>query len=245
MTDQGHFVVVDAIDGAGKTTAFNAMAEWLRAKGHRLFDLVAFQKEHHRLPELEEIGEADAFLSAEPTFCWTGSAIREEIIRSNSGRTYSGRTTAIAFSLDRHILFSRVILPFLRAKPGRWVLQDRGVISSLAYQPLQDEQVTLEWLQTLEGNALELSRPPERLLLLRVAPDIALARISKREATDEGRQIYENASFQEKLAARYRDPEVLAPYTKGGTTVVEIDATQTPEEVGHALTVELEKLTGA
>lgn len=225
--DEGRFIVIDAGDGAGKSTAIKAMVDLLASRGRKIFDLVAYTKEHHRLPEIDEpeLAEADTLISAEPTYCWVGSAIREEIIKAHADRMHDGNTAALAFSLDRQMLFGRVILPFLRAKPGRIVLQDRGVITSLAYQPLQDPALTLDWLASLDGNRLELSRVPDLFLYLNVDAEVAMQRLAGRgEKTDQ--QIYENLEFQRKLAARYRDPEVLKPYADGGSRIVEIDASQ-------------------
>ncbi len=241
MTQAGKLVVIDAIDGAGKSTAIGAMVEWLKSQGKKPFDLIEFQKTHHRLPELEELGDANLLLSAEPTYSWVGAAIREELIKEHPDRTYDGKTTALAFALDRHILFSSLILPFLQRKPDAWVIQDRGAISSLAYQPLQDPNVTLDWLLTLDGNKLELSRPPDILLLLRLAPEEAMKRLDGRTEKLDG-HIYEQATFQERLAARYRDPAVLAPYKNAGTPVVEVDASKTREEVGAACVAEIQRL---
>jgi thymidylate kinase len=243
MPDQGHFIVLDAIDGAGKSTAMKAMAEAFKLRSLRIFDLVAYTKQHGSLPEFDdpEIRDADVLLSAEPTYCWVGTAIRDELIREHPGRSYDDFTAAQAFALDREILFSRVILPFLKARPDRWVIQDRGVISALAYQPLHDERVTLEWLLTLPGNKLELSRPPDLLMLLRLSPEEAMRRLGERDGNTDP-QVYENYQFQAKLAARYRDPNVLAPYRDAGTRIVEIDASQTQAEVGQDVVRELETL---
>lgn len=234
MSQQGLFIVVDAIDGAGKSTALQAISKHLESKGKRLFDLVAFQKEHHRLPELAELADVDVLLSAEPTYSWAGLAVREELIKAHADRVHSGKVTAEGFSLDRYVLFSRVVLPFLNERPGRVVIQDRGVITSLAYQPLQDPSITLEWLQSLSGNALELSRPPELLFLLRITPEEAMERLSKRTEKQDG-VVFENTDFQARVAMQYRSEAVLAPYKNGGTKVIEIDATQTPEQVAQAL----------
>ncbi len=238
--NQGKLIIVDAIDGAGKSTVINSVAEWLKGQGLTVFDLQAYQKEHHALPEGETI-DADVLISAEPTYSWVGAAIRHEIIKSHSGRSYHGRATAEAFALDRQVLFTRVILPFLSAKPNRWVIQDRGVITSLAYQPLQDERVTMDWLLSLEGNRAELSRPPDLLLLLRLTPDEAMQRLASRTHKIDG-DIYENPTFQERLALRYRDPSVLAPYTSAGTKIIEIDASQSPENVSRSACAAIETL---
>lgn len=243
MPDQGRLIILDAIDGAGKSTATRAMADAFTRRSLRIFDLVAFMKEHGTLPEYDDPGirEADVLLSAEPTYCWVGTAIREELIRAHPNRTYDGFAAAYGFALDRQILFSRVILPFLQSRPNRWVIQDRGVISSLAYQPLQDDRITLEWLLTLPGNKLELSRAPDLLMLLRLSPEEAMRRLSDRDANIDP-QVYENYQFQAKLAARYRDPQVLAPYKDAGTRIAEIDASRTQAEVSQDVVRELETL---
>ncbi len=233
MTHPGTLIILDAIDGAGKYTAIKAMAEHLTSQGKKIFNLSEYAQREHRLPNVDEpdIVDADVLISSEPTFCWIGAAIREEIIKTQTGRSYHARAAAEAFALDRQVLFTRVILPFLQAKPGRYVLQERGVISSLAYQPLQDTSVTVDWLLSLEGNRAELSRPPNLLLLLRLTSDEAMKRIGGRTNKIDG-HIYEELSFQERLIARYRDPHVLKPYQDLGTRIVEIDATQPPEAVG-------------
>lgn len=229
----GQLIVIDAIDGAGKSTAIRAMCAYLESQGKRVFDLVGYMQREHTLPphDLPELVAADVLISAEPTHAWIGSAIREEVISAKHGRSYDGFTAAQAFSLDRQILFSRVILPFLEAQPGRVVIQDRGLISSLAYQPLQDNRITIPWLLSLPGNILELSRPPELLLLLRLAPEEAMKRLEGRSDKIDG-HVYEIPSFQEQLALRYRDESVLQPYRDAGTHILEIDASQMPEQVG-------------
>lgn len=231
-TDQGHLLVIDAIDGAGKSTVIRAMTDRLKSQGKKIFDLPAYMQEFHRMPEISEpaLLEADVLLSAEPTYSWIGAAIREEFIKPHTNRTYDGRIAAQAFSLDRQILFSRIVLPFLRERPDRLVIQDRGVITSMVYQPLQDAQVTLDWILSLEGNQLELSRPPDTFILLSLSPEIAMQRVGNRDQKDD-RQIYETLEFQKKIAARYRDPEVLTPYREAGTQIIEIDASRSPTEV--------------
>lgn len=242
--DQGTFIVIDAIDGAGKSTAIRAMRTHLETKGLRVFDAVEYMQRERTLPahDLPELMQADVLISAEPTHAWIGSTIREEIISVKHGRSYDAFTAGQAFSLDRQVLFSRVILPFLEARPGRFVIQDRGLISSLAYQPLQDARVTIPWLLSLQGNILELSRPPELLLLLRLAPEEAMRRLAGRSDKQDG-HVYEIPSFQEQLALRYRNEDVLKPYRDAGTRIEEIDASVSPENVGSACVSALSSLS--
>ncbi|MFA6429968.1 MAG: hypothetical protein WCV84_05750 [Patescibacteria group bacterium] len=230
-------IVLDAIDGAGKSTVIRGIADHFRAQGKAVFDLVAYMQEHGSLPEVDgpELANINVLISAEPTYCWVGKAIREEVIKTHPHRIYDVQTIARFFSEDRLILFKHVILPFLQSRADRWVIQDRGCITSLTYQPLDarikgDTTVTESWIASLPGNALELSRPPELLLLLRLAPAVAMDRLAGRTSKVDG-DVFEIATFQEQLALRYRDPQVLAPYKNAGTAIVEVDASQTPERV--------------
>ena len=243
MTDQSRLIILDAIDGAGKSTVIRAMTDWLEVRGLRLFDLVAYMRAYKRLPEISDplLQGSDVLLSAEPTYAWIGAAIREEIIKTHPDRQYDGFTAAYAFALDRQILFSRVILPYLAERPRRWVIQDRSLLSSLAYQPLQDERVTFEWLLSLQGNQHELSRPPDLMLLLTLSPEEAMRRLQGRGEKIDG-HIYETHDFQSRLVARYRDPVITAPYREAGTRIVEIDASQSPQKVGKDAIAELRKL---
>jgi dTMP kinase len=210
MPTKGTLIVIDAIDGAGKGTVMDALEAHLRMTGR------------------------DYLRVAEPTHDGIGKVIRDELIATHDdGRTYSGRSAAMAFALDREVLYKKIVLPFLAETPNRVVIQDRGVISSLAYQPLQDASVTLDWLLSLEGNRVELSRSPDLFLVLRLDPAEAERRLAGRTEKRDN-SVYERTDFQERLAARYRDPDVLKPYRDAGTLIVEIDASQSKEDVAQA-----------
>ena len=236
MTSRGKLIVIDAIDGAGKTTAIKAVVDHLGSQGKRTFDLVAWSKSHHALPDVDEpeLMAADVMLSAEPTHTWVGAAVREELMRQHANRVNDGFIVAEGYSLDRYVLFTRVILPFLTDRPDRWVIQDRGVVTTLAYQPVQDERITVDWLSTLSGNRLELANPPDALILLRIMPEEAFARLAKRTDKQDN-DIYSSNDFQARVATRYRSDEVLAPFRQAGTKIVEIDASRSPEEVSRAI----------
>ncbi len=226
---KGKLIVIDAIDGAGKSTAISGMAKFFEEEGiapH--LDIVQFQKEHGRLPELSEMKKAKLLLTAEPTHTWIGAAIREEIICEYEDRAYSGLSAAHAFALDREILYKRVVSPFLSANPDGFVIQDRGLISSLAYQPLQDPSLTLGELLALPGNKTELSHAPDIIFLLTLDVDTAQKRLSER--TDKhDKSYFEKKDFQSKLAKRYALEEIRQPFLKQGTKIIEVDASKNPE----------------
>lgn len=200
-------IVIEAIDGAGKGTASKGIGEFLVAQGY------------------------DVLAVCEPTMIGLGKFIREELIAKHAdGRTYSGRTAAIAYSMDREQLYLERIIPFLKTGGRKAVVQDRSVLSSLVYQPVQDPSVTLEWLLSLEGNRLELAHTPSMLLVLRVDADVAMQRLERR-AEKRDNSIFERGDFQARIAERYRDPALLEEFRKRGTRIVEINSGQPPDKV--------------
>lgn len=202
-------IVVESIDGAGKGTVIPVILEELAQRGKELFHV------------------------AEPTHDGIGKFIREEIIFAHAdGHRYSGLVTAQMFAIDREVLYTKKILPWKQSHPEGVIVQDRGALSSLAYQPLQDPEVKLEWLLELRGNQIELANAPDTLLILRIDPAEAERRLAGR-AEKLDNCVFEKRDFQEKLASRYLDPTIQAPYRNAGTKIIVIDAGGTREEVAE------------
>lgn len=198
---KGILVMADGIDGSGKGTIIKALAEWAEAKQMKVLDLKDYWKTKHTFPEPKEIENFDVIVSAEPTFSMVGQAIREEIVRDNN-RHYSAWTTAEAFSLDREILYRRVIIPAL--EQGKIIFQERGVTTSLIYQPVQKEPLELEKILDLSGNKLALEYRPDLLIITLVDPKEAVQRLALRDKKDN--VIFEKLSFLEKIAERFAAP---------------------------------------
>jgi thymidylate kinase len=224
----GLHVMIEGIDGSGKSTVLNACRAWAEERGSVFFDVVAFSEREGRLPSVDEVGDATGLITAEPTFCWTGKAIREEIIAKHEVRgtsdvgRYTGWETAQAYALDRLVLFRRLVIPFLQNHPDRIIFQDRGLGSSLAYQPLQDPTLTTERLLEISGNGQTIAFPPSLLLLIRTEAAAAMARLAKRTEKQDD-VIFEEPDFQSKLVTRYLSEEVLGPFKRIGTKIAEID----------------------
>src|SRR5262249_19893086 len=99
------FVTFEGIDGSGKTTQAALLAEWARAQGH---DVVAVR---------------------EPGGTALGERVRELLL---DGPEMTAWAEAALFAAARAELAERVIRPALDR--GAWVVCDRYVDSSLAYQ---------------------------------------------------------------------------------------------------------------
>ncbi|OGL74408.1 hypothetical protein A3D73_02875 [Candidatus Uhrbacteria bacterium RIFCSPHIGHO2_02_FULL_60_44] len=252
MRDDNKFIQIDGIDGSGKSTLLAAARAWAEGRNLKIFDVVDWSEREKTLPRLEDVGVADVLLAAEPTHAGIGWAIRNEIIRNDT--PYDAAFASHAFALDRGVQYRRLILPFLAARPGCWVIQDRGLLSSLAYQPLQyetekrepgtgnGEPVTIEWLLTLPGNKIALERVPDVFVFLDVDPKLARDRLAGRsDKKDDVR--YEHTKFQTALAERFKRPDVTAPYTSRGTRMMVIDGGKTKVDVAVDMTRLLDELS--
>ncbi len=215
----GKFVVVDGLDGAGKGVVISALGSWASSRGLKVLDLRGAQD----IPEFKTL-DADVILSAEPTFSLVGRAIREELIKNN-GRDYSSKTVANAFALDREILFRRLVIPAIQA--GKYVFQERGLVSSLVYQPVQNK-LSLKYLLDLPGNKLSVETAPNLLLILDVDPKVSMDRLGLREKKDDS--IFENLAFQKKIRRRYRSDWLKKLFESHGTRVVYLDTTKSSKQ---------------
>ncbi|MEK7102037.1 MAG: hypothetical protein AAB579_01075 [Patescibacteria group bacterium] len=211
------FIIIDGIDGSGKDTILDAWVAHLAAQGKKIFHLKEWWKEHHAHPEPEDLEGYDVLTSAEPTYVWFGAAIRQEFIRA-SARKYSAKAVAQAFSLDRLVLYKRVILP--AQKRGMLILQSRGVSTTLVYQTAQgDPNVTPEYIMKLRGNAFALKHAPDVLFIADLDPAIAVERLAARSEKQDN-AIFEKKELLEKLRANFRADWYRQIFESRGTKLV-------------------------
>jgi dTMP kinase len=150
---RGRFVVVEGLDGAGTTTQAERLAAALRARG------LAVE------------------LTKEPTNGPLGAVLRQAI----EGRVQLDPVAlALAFAADRadHV-FNPVNGIEAQLAAGRWVVSDRYVLSSLAYN--RGGRIARDWVAELNRHALA----PDLTVFVDVDPEICLTRIDTRSAADE------------------------------------------------------------
>jgi dTMP kinase len=177
-----------------------------------------------RFAETPEPGEGRRELPvlsavSEPTGGPVGALIREAL----GGRlVLRPETLARLFSADReeHLFGRDGIVE--RCGRGELVVCDRYVLSSLVYQSITcGEELPL---------LLNRDFPyPELLLYFDLDPDIAAQRLETRRE----REIFEYRDFQVKVREGYRS--LLPRYARGGTRIVTLDASQSPEKVAEDL----------
>jgi len=215
---EGKFVMVDGLDGGGKGIVIDALKEYFERKDLKIFDLRDYWKEKNDIPEISEVLDYDVICSAEPTFSMVGKVIREEIVRDNM-RKYSGLTTSHAFALDREILYKKLLIPAREA--GKIILQERGVVTSIVYQPIQLERISLKDIINLPGNRLALKNAPDILILLKVEPAVVIKRLRERGKKDHA--IFENLVFQRSVQERYESDWLRKLFLNFKSKVVYLD----------------------
>jgi dTMP kinase len=192
---RGPLITIEGLDGAGKTTLA------LSLQG-----------------ELEQRG-IPVRLIREPGGVEASERLRE--LLKDPGLRLGARTEALLFAASRAQLVEQVLRPLL--DDGHWVLLDRFVDSSLAYQGA-GRDLGIDQVRAINAFATGGLRA-DRTLLLKVDPAVGRARTHTRgEGADRIEQ--EQDDFFHRIAEGYA---TLAREEPERITV--IDATQPPEAV--------------
>jgi dTMP kinase len=177
---RGRLITIEGLDGAGKTTLARGLLDALRARG------------------------LDAELLREP-----GGVAAAERIRTlvkDPELHVAPRAEALLYAAARAQLVEEALAPALDA--GRWILLDRFVDSSLAYQGA-GRALGIEPVRAINAFATG-GLQPDRTLLLRIDPALGRARQDGRgEAPD--RLEREADDFFARIAAAYDELAAAEP----------------------------------
>jgi dTMP kinase len=169
---RGRLITIEGLDGTGKTTLADALVDALRSDGHD----VALLRE----PGGVELSERIRALVKDPAL------------------EVDPRAEALLYAAARAQLVAQRVEPALAA--GTWVLLDRFVDSSLAYQGV-GRALGIEAVRDVNAFATGGLRP-DRTLLLRADPATRAARQAVRgEAPD--RLEREDGAFFDAIAGAY------------------------------------------
>ena len=174
----GRFISLEGVDGSGKSTQAALLADALRDRGH---DVVAVR---------------------EPGGTALGEDIREIVLGPDAMSPWA---EALLFAAARAQLVADVVRPALGA--GRWVVADRFLDSSLAYQG------TARGLgidQVVQVNAPGIGDcMPDLTIILDLVPSSASDRRAGRASVD--RSEGEGEALQEAVAEGYREVARIFP----------------------------------
>jgi dTMP kinase len=152
------FIVLEGIDGCGKTTQMKRLAVWLGDK----------------------MGSSGVTLTREPGGWQGGELVRELLLGGGLSTTWS---EFFAFMMDRCEHVARVVSPALAR--GECVLCDRYVQSTLAYQVLSDPEISGHAASYMTSLAEVIGLPvPDRVCFLDIEPDTARNRLEARDKSD-------------------------------------------------------------
>lgn len=203
---RGRLITIEGIDGAGKTTLAAGLLADLNARG------------------------LDTRLLREPGGVPAAERIRELVI--DPALHVTPRTEALLYAAARAQLVEEAIEPLLAA--GTWLLLDRFIDSSLAYQG-GGRQLGIDSVREINEFAIRTARP-DRTLLLVVDPGLGRSRSSSRAGAPDRLERERDEFFDRTIVAYLelasQDPERIR----------KIDASESPDRVLAAALAELADL---
>lgn len=196
---RGKFISLDGGEGVGKSTQVKALAQALRERG------------------------VDLVVTREPGGSEGAEKIRELLLTGAEER-WGAQAEALLFAAARTDHVDKVIRPAILS--GKWVLSDRFVDSSLAYQGGAGE-LGIEAVRSINAFGIE-DWFPDRTLILALAEGGARARARDNEESDRigGRP----EGYHQKVDLAFRLIAAEEP-----ERVRIIDASGEPEEVTQRL----------
>jgi dTMP kinase len=203
---RGRFISLEGGEGVGKSTQLLALAAALRSRG------------------------IDLIVTREPGGSEGAERIRELLLTGDEDR-WGARAEALLFAAARADHVDKVIRPAVLK--GKWVLSDRFVDSSLAYQGGAGE-LGINAVRAINAFGVE-QWFPDRTLVLALAEGGARARARDNEGSDRIGGRPDN--YHQKVDLAFRQ---IASEEPGRVRI--IDASGSPDEVTRRLLDAIEDL---
>lgn len=205
------FLSFEGIDGSGKSTQARLLAAALEGRG------------------------IACVVTREPGGTAGAEAIRGLLLETE-GEGWNPRAEALLFAAARSDHVEQLIRPALER--GQWVISDRFVDSSRAYQGgaggLSDAEV-LD-LHRIGSQGLL----PDLTLLIEVSPEVASARTSARDGESADRIGGRDSAYHAQVAAAFASFAAAEP-----ARFARIDGNRSAEAVHSAVVQALDRLVGA
>ena len=170
---RGKFIVIEGIDGCGKTTQIDEISRWLPTSG--------LMGDHSKLVKTREPGGS-----------LLGKKLRNLILDNNEDNKPSSLAELLLYSADRAEHVSKIISPALKKED--WVLSDRFADSTLAYQGY-GRDINLDIIKNIESIVCQ-GEHPDLTIFLEIS---AKESILRRENLVPDRIESEGISFLQKV----------------------------------------------
>ena len=202
---RGKFIVIEGIDGCGKTTQIDLISKWLPSSG--------LMEKNSKLIKTREPGGS-----------LLGKKLRNLILDNNKDNRPSSLAELLLYSADRAEHVSKIISPALKKKD--WVLSDRFSDSTLAYQGY-GRNINLEIIKNIEPIVCQGEYPDLTILLELSAEESILRRknVIPDRIESEGLKFLEKVNEGFKLIAKEKKWEVISASQKVNSITNEIKNT--------------------
>ena len=187
---KGKFIVIEGIDGCGKTTQINELSKWL--------------------PQSGLLNKGSKLITTrEPGGSLLGKKLRGLILDNNENYKPSSLAELLLYSADRAEHVSKIISPALNNND--WVISDRFSDSTLAYQGY-GRNIDLEIIKKIQSIVCQ-GEYPDITIFLEISPRESIIR-RKNEIPDriesEGIRFLEKVNEGFKLIAKEKNWRVIS-----------------------------------
>ena len=187
---KGKFIVIEGIDGCGKTTQIDELSKWLPNSG-----LINTRSK--------------VITTREPGGSPLGQKLRRLILDNNENNKPSSLAELLLYSADRAEHVSKIISPALNNND--WVISDRFSDSTLAYQGY-GRKINLEIIKKIESIVCQ-GVYPDLTFFLEISPEESIIR-RKNEIPDriesEGIRFLEKVNEGFKLIAKEKNWKIIS-----------------------------------
>tara|TARA_B100000902_G_scaffold68402_1_gene74538 strand:+ start:1114 stop:1758 length:645 start_codon:yes stop_codon:yes gene_type:complete len=187
---RGKFIVIEGIDGCGKTTQINEISRWLPHSG--------LMRKNSNLVKTREPGGS-----------LLGKKLRNLILDNNQENKPSSLAELLLYSADRAEHVAKVISPALKNQD--WVLSDRFCDSTLAYQGY-GRNINLEVIKNIESIVCQGEYPDLTIFLDISAEESVLRRkeFIPDRIESEGLKFLQKVNEGFKLIAKEKNWKIIS-----------------------------------
>ena len=202
---RGKFIVIEGIDGCGKTTQIEEISRWLPTSG--------LMGENSKLIKTREPGGS-----------LLGKKLRNLILENNKNNKPSSLAELLLYSADRAEHVSKIIAPQLEKQ--NWVISDRFADSTLAYQGY-GRNINLDIIRNIESIVCQGEKPDLTIFLEISAEESVLRRknLIPDRIESEGINFLQKVNEGFKLIAKEKNWKVISATQKIDTISREIKET--------------------